>query len=79
MNWVDIVKDIHRNLDANGLHEISYEIGEEHKKGGTPGEMFTLVVAKLIAIKEHQPDVYAVIREETEWMIAYAKVIGYQR
>jgi hypothetical protein len=45
--------------------------------GGTSGEMFTLVLEKLISIKEHQREVYAVIREETDWMIAYSKVIGY--
>jgi hypothetical protein len=77
MYWVDIIKDIYRTLDAHGLHDMSYEIGEEHVKGGTPGEMFTLVVAKLISIKENQPEVYALIKEETEWMIAYAKKIHY--
>ena len=64
LNWVNIIKDIYRRLDANGLHHLSYEIGEEHIKGGTLGEMFTLLVAKLISIKDHQPEVYALITEE---------------
>jgi hypothetical protein len=77
MYWVNIIKDIYRKLDANGLLDISYEIGEEHIKGGTPGEMFTLLVEKLISIKDHQPELYAVIEDGTEWMIAYTKTIGY--
>jgi hypothetical protein len=77
MNWVDVIKDIYRTLDANGLHDVSFEIGEEHVKGGTPGEMFTFLVVKLKSIKEDRPEVYALIKEETEWMIAYARKINY--
>lgn len=39
--------------------------------------MFSILVAKLISIKEERPEVYKLIREETEWMIAYAKKIKY--
>lgn len=78
MSWISILDAIHQILTANGFNDISAEIRKAHLTGGTPGEMFTLVLAELISIKEHQPEVYALIREETDWMIAYAKKIGYR-
>jgi hypothetical protein len=79
MDWLSIVKAIHERLRTNGFNDISAQIHHAQLSGGTGGEMFTLVLEKLISIKKHQPEVYALIREETEWMIAYAKVIGYWR
>lgn len=77
MNWVETVKTIYQKLDANGFNHISKEIQDEQLKGGTGGEMFTLVVAKLISIKDDQPEVYALIEDETERMIKYARSINY--
>ena len=71
------MKTIYQNLDANGFNHLSKEILEEQLTGGTGGEIFTLVMSKLISIKDHQPEVYALIKDETDWMIAYAKTIGY--
>ena len=59
LDWVTNIKSIYHNLDTNGLHHVAFEIGEEHVKGGTPGEMFTLLVHKLIEIKSERPEVYA--------------------
>ena len=39
--------------------------------------MFTLPVHKFDGISKTQPEVYALIREETEWMIAYPRKIEY--
>ena len=77
LDWVTNIKSIYRILDENGLHHVSYEIGKEHVKGGTPGEMFLSLLHKLMEIKKERPDVYSLIREESEWMIAYAKKINY--
>ena len=79
LDWVTNIKSIYHILDTNGLHHVAFEIGEEHVKGGTPGEMFTILVHKLIEIKRERPEVYALIREETEWMLAYARKIDYIR
>ena len=77
MDWVTIIKSIYQRLETNGFRDTSKEIQHEQLKGGTPGEMFTLVVSKLIDIKDQQPEIYAVIKEETDWMILYAKKINY--
>lgn len=77
MNWIDITQSIYERLDATGFHDVSKEILDEQLHGGTGGEAFTYVVYKLIEIKEQKPEAYAVIKEETEWMIAYAKKINY--
>ena len=69
MDWVTNIKSIYHILDKNGLQHVSFEIGEEHVKGGTPGEMFLLLVVKLMDIKENRPEVCALIKEEREWMI----------
>ena len=79
LDWVKNITSIYEILKKNGLHHVAFEIGEEHVKGGTPGEMFTLLVHKLIEIKRERPEVYALIKEETEWMIAYARKINYIR
>ena len=79
MDWVTNIKSIYHILDKNGLQHVSFEIGEDHVKGGTPGEMLILLVSKLMDIKENRPEVYALIKEETEWMIAYARKIDYIR
>ena len=79
MNWVEVITLIYETLRAKGYRDIVYEIGEEHVKGGTPGEMFILIVTKLMSIKNTRPDVYALIKEETEWMIKYAQILNYIR
>ena len=33
--------------------------------------MFLCLLNKLMEIKKHRPEVYSLIREESEWMIAY--------
>ena len=78
MDWVTNIKSIYHILEKNGHHDVAFEIGEEHASGGTAGEMFSILVGKLISIKEERPEVYKLIREETEWMIAYAKKINYR-
>lgn len=77
MDWLAILNDIHSNLEANGFRELSQEISEAQLEGGSGGEIFSIVLDRLIQIKEQHPDVYAVIREETDWMIAYARTINY--
>ena len=77
MDWVTNIRSIYDILEKNGFHDIAFEIGQEHASGGTAGEMFSIVVTKLISIKNERPEVYKLIREETEWMIAYAKKINY--
>lgn len=77
MNWVDTLKTIYQKLDTKGFNHISKEIQDEQLAGGTSGEIFTLVLFKLTSIKDHQPEVYAVIKDETDWMIAYGRTIGY--
>ena len=77
MNWLEVLKDIHRNLETNGFSNISKEIENEQLKGGTGSEIFTLVSTKLISIKKDHPEIYAVIKEETDWMIAYGKTMNY--
>ena len=79
MDWATNITSIYEILKKNGLQHVAFEIGEEHVKGGTPGEMFILLVSKLMDIKECRPEVYALIKEETEWMIAYARKIDYIR
>ena len=78
MDWRIILKTIHEILTANGFNDVSAEIHDAHLEGGTPGEMFSLVVGTLMSTKANRPEVYALIREETDWMIAYARVIGYR-
>jgi hypothetical protein len=75
MSWIEILEAINEKLGTHGFMHISKEIEDEQLKGGTGGEIFSLVLSKLISIKKHQPEVYAVIQLETEWMIAYAKTI----
>ena len=77
MNWITTLEDIYQRLEGKGFTHVSKEIKEEELKGGTGGEIFTLVLSKLMSIKDDQPEVYAVIQDETDWMIAYARTIGY--
>ena len=77
MNWHATLADIYQKLNTNGFPHISKELHEEQMQGGTGGETFDLVLSKLLSIKKGQPEVYAVIQLETEWMIAYAKTINY--
>lgn len=79
MNWAEVATSIHKTLDDKGLHDVSFEIGQEQLKGGTGGEIFSLLVGKLISIREERPEVYALIKEETEWLIAYGRTINYWR
>lgn len=77
MDWRIILQEIHEILTAPGLNDVSAEIHDAQLQGGTLGEIFSLVVGILMSIKTDRPEVYALIREETDWMIAYAKKIGY--
>jgi hypothetical protein len=62
-------------LDKNAFQDHSFENGEELVKGGTPGAMFLLLVNKLMGIKKIRPEAYALIEQETEWMIALVRKI----
>lgn len=77
MYWLTILNDIHHNLEVNGFYELSQEISAAQLEGATGGEIFSIILSKLIQIKKQQPEVYAIIREETDWMIAYARKIDY--
>jgi hypothetical protein len=75
MNWHTTLRTIYQKLDTTGFPDTSIEIRHEQLAGGTGGEIFTRVVSKLIAIKNHQPEIYSTIKDETEAMIAYGKSI----
>ena len=77
MNWHTILEDIHHTLKAHGFHELSQELFDAQLEGGTGGEIFSIVLDKLIQIKKQRPDIYLLIREEIDWMIAYARKINY--
>lgn len=74
MDWVEVIKSVYKTLKEKGHHDIAFEIGQEHTKGGSPDEMFIYLVAKLRSIKRERPDIYLLIKEETEWMITCAKI-----
>ena len=76
-DWISKLTEIHSILERKGFADVSEEILKEQVAGATGGEIFLLVVDKLISIKDERPEVYALIREETEWMIKYGKTMGY--
>lgn len=77
MDWVTNIRSIHEILKTKGFSDVSDELAYEQLKGGTGGEIFILAVSKLISIKEQRPEVYALIKEEAEWIILYARKIHY--
>ncbi len=77
MDWISNLQAIRRILEAKGFGELSDELLKERMVGGTPGEGFIQVVAKLISIRTGNPAAYDIIREEAEWMIKYAQTIRY--
>ena len=52
LDWVTDIKSIYHILKTNGHHDVAFEIGEEHAKLGTAGEMFLNIVAKLRTIEK---------------------------
>ena len=77
MNWHNTLRSIYSKLDANGLSDISRNIYEGQLSGGTAGEIFDIVLTKLISIKNNEPNVYKVIKPEIDSLINYGKSIGY--
>jgi hypothetical protein len=77
MNWHNTLRSIYSKLDANGFHEISRDIYQGQLSGGTGGEIFDIVITKLISIKNNEPNVYEIIKTETDSLIDYGKSIGY--
>lgn len=77
MNWHRTLQEIYSKLELNGLGEVSREIKDEQLQGGTGGEIFGLVMTKLIQIKNKRPRIYSVIAQEVDALIEYGKSIGY--
>lgn len=77
MDWISKLTEIRRILKPKGFADVSEEMLKKQLAGATGGEIFLLVMDKLISIKDERPEVYALIHEETEWMIKYGQTIGY--
>lgn len=77
MNWHATLNSIYVKLKTYGFAETSDELFQAQLSGGTGGEIFSAVVDKLIHYKKNNPDVYAVIKDETEAMIAFGRSINY--
>lgn len=77
MNWHNTLKEIYQKLEVSGFNAIKVDIHEGQLSGGTGGEIFSIVLTKLIDIKRHHPDAFCVIENEVEEFIRYAKSINY--
>lgn len=77
MNWHNTLKEIFQKLELSGYNKIKEDLHEGKLSGGTGGEIFSIVLTKLIDIKRHNPDVFRVIEKEIEEFIRYAKSINY--
>ncbi|MEO5600199.1 MAG: hypothetical protein ABIR06_04655 [Cyclobacteriaceae bacterium] len=77
MNWHNTLNEIYSKLNACGYSEISTDIHEGQLSGGTGGEIFDIIISKLIAIKTNKPHVYIIIKVEIDSIIEYGKSIGY--
>jgi len=77
MNWHNTLNIIYSKLEAHGYPAISKEIHEAQLSGGTGGEIFDLVISRLVSIKKNKPDVYAIIKSEIDSLIEYGINIGY--
>jgi len=77
MNWHLTLKTVYKKLEDNGYAAMADELHEEQLKGGTGGEIFGLVLTKLLSFKETSPEVYSLIEGEVNEFIDFAKRIGY--
>ena len=77
MNWYSTLKDIYQKLEASGYNEIKEDIYEGQLSGGSGGEIFLIVLTKLIYIKKINPVAYDLIKKEIDELVTYAKSIDY--
>lgn len=77
MNWYNTLKDIYQKLEDAGYPEIKKDIHEGQLSGGTGGEIFLIVLTKLIELKRNNPKVYVIVKKEIDELIIYGKSINY--
>lgn len=77
MNWHKKLKEIYNKLEEEGYYSIKREIYEGQISGGTAGEIFSIVLDKLINLKQTNHQAHEKIKSEIEEFIEYAKSINY--
>lgn len=77
MNWHNTLAQIYQKLEESGYADLSLELKTEQLKGGTGGEILSLVLAGLLSLRDLHPDAYSMVETEAEGMIEYGKEIGY--
>jgi len=77
MNWHKVLKNIYHKLELSGFQVIKDDIHEGQLSGGTSGEIFSIVLSKLLEIKRSNKEVYQLVEIEIEEFIRYAKSINY--
>ena len=66
MNWYNTLKDIYSKLNNNGYSSLANDIHEGQLSGGTSGEIFDIIISKLLKVKRDNSDEYFVIKDEVE-------------
>ncbi len=77
MNWHNKLDKIYNKLEEEGYSSIKREIHEGQISGGTAGEIFSIVLDKLMNLEHTHHKAYEKIKDEIEEFIIYAKSIDY--
>ena len=77
MNWFDKLDIIKEKLLKAGREDLVEEIVQFQYAGGTPGEIFASIVYRLSKYEKEEIDAYVLAKPEVDFLINYAKSIGY--
>jgi hypothetical protein len=70
---MELIKSL---LRQGGYGYVADDLLEQQLSGGTGGEVLMLVCARLLGIKQTDPEAYAVVAYEADELIAYCRQTG---
>ncbi len=66
MYWTDRIKNIYDFLNKNGHSDLINDMIEDYGIGGTPGEQFSIVCTWLAKMRNHNEQVYELIKADAD-------------
>ena len=77
MYWQERVSKIYEFLNKNGYSNTIDAMIDQHGLGGTPGEQFSIVCMWLAKMRNHDPELYSVLRQDADEILKEGIEIGY--
>ena len=60
-----------------GFQEDAIYLTDSEMTGSTGGEIFDILISRILEIQQEKPLIYEIIKNESEQILKYAKQIGH--